>query len=402
MIIKPSAIALLTLQTTSSFHINIQSPKPKPLFASTNVVLRPTENPSAFDSYKIGSARVHRYTSPTDTEEDDTEYVMWYHGRSISNNDSNLAPLSTGQIGYATSRNGLHWEKCSTIPEDEKLCLGINNEDWWTFDTAHVGLGQVLQPTASSPAMQTDAGVYMMYYMGGNKEEIPISKYLPSPSDQKIMGMNMCIGIAISQDGIHWGRIEGDYPNGSVLEPDNKELYVAWPDVIKLENIYVMHYSTLTESKQKCIHYATSEDGFRWEKRGTCITPDQEYDDNGVARSHVMYDDEKKLFVMFYDGVSSKDNKHRICAAVSEDGVGNWRKVGVVLDLPEDVDSWDGYGLSNPHAIELDDGTVRMYYIGQDKNGNTAVGVARGMKNEELYTFEREQAEFVFTTEIDG
>ena len=52
--------------------------------------------------------------------------------------------------------------------------------------------------------------------------------------------------------------------------------------------------------------------------------------------------------------------------------------------------------------FRLDDGTVRMYYIGQDKNGNTAVGVARGMKNEELYTFEREQAEFVFTTEIDG
>jgi len=329
---------------------------------------------------------------------------MWYHGRSISNDSSNLAPLSTGQIGYATSRNGLHWEKCSTIPDDEKLCLGMNDEDWWTFDTAHVGLGQVLQPTASSQAMQTDTGVYMMYYMGGNKEEIPISNYISNSnlSDQKIMGMNMCIGIAISQDGIHWGRIEGDYPNGSVLEPDEKELYVAWPDVIKLENMYVMHYSTLTtQSKEKCIHYATSEDGFKWEKRGTCITPDKEYDDMGVARSHVMYDDDKKLFVMFYDGVSGKDNKHRICAAVSEDGIGNWRKVGIVLDLPEDNEEWDGHGLSNPHAIELDDGTVRMYYIGQDKNGNTAVGVARGMKNEELYTFEREQAEFVFT-DLDG
>ena len=45
-----------------------------------------------------------------------------------------------------------------------------------------------------------------------------------------------------------------------------------------------------------------------------------------------------------------------------------------------------------------------MYYIGQDKDGNTAVGVARCMKGEgdESYRFEREQAKFVFTTEIDG
>ena len=139
---------------------------------------------------------------------------------------------------------------------------------------------------------------------------------------------------------------------GSVLEPDDKELYCAWPDVIKLENMYAMHYSTLTDSKQKCINFATSEDGFIWEKRGTCITPSIEADEMGLARSHVMYDDSKKSFVMFYDGISAKDNKHRICAAVSDDGISNWRKLGVVLDLPDNGDEWDSHGLSNPHAIE--------------------------------------------------
>lgn len=378
--------------------------------SNNNVVLRPTlTNPEAFDSYKIGSARVHRYTNPSSSktddnnDNDDTEYVMWYHGRSINDNkdsdSSNLAPLSTGKIGYATSRNGLHWKKCSSSDVEERLCLGINDDAWWGFDTAHVGLGQVLQPTASSQAMQTDAGVYMMYYMGGNKEEKKISDYIATTnSNSKIMGMNMCIGIAISQDGIHWGRVEGDYPNGSILEPDEQELYCAWPDVIKLENIYLMHYSTLDNSKQKCINYAVSEDGFKWEKQGCCIKPTG--DELGVARSHVMYDDVKKSFVMFYDALSSKDNKHRIYAAVSTDGISNWNKIGIVLDLCNESSAWDSHGLSNPHAIELDDGTIRMYYIGQDKNGNTAVGVARCRIDEdnESYVFEREQAEFIFTT----
>ena len=214
------------LQCVSSFHVNMRQINSNSLsklsMSSTNnnVVLRPTlDNPEAFDSYKIGSARVHRYVSPSE-DNDDTEYLMWYHGRSINDKDkdanSNLAPLSTGQIGYATSKNGLHWEKMS-LKDEMRPCLGPDDEAWWGFDTAHVGLGQVLQPTSSSAAMQTDVGAYMMYYMGGDKSEAAVSKYIPNSKlgDNKIMGMNMCIGIAISQDGIHWGRLEGEHPNGS-------------------------------------------------------------------------------------------------------------------------------------------------------------------------------------------
>lgn len=64
----------------------------------SNVVLRPSEDPKAFDSGKIGSPRVHRYTRDNDAS--DAEYVMWYHGRSQEfPDDPNLPPLSTGRIG---------------------------------------------------------------------------------------------------------------------------------------------------------------------------------------------------------------------------------------------------------------------------------------------------------------
>lgn len=112
-----------------------------------NVVLEPSyDDPIAFDSYKIGSAKVHRYSrdkmdSITNTIIDaDTEYVMWYHGRSNElQQQSDLPPLSTGRIGRAISRNGLVWKKQKIGSESEDksdVCLGLNKESWWFFDTS--------------------------------------------------------------------------------------------------------------------------------------------------------------------------------------------------------------------------------------------------------------------------
>lgn len=69
-----------------------------------NVVLRPSDDDAAFDSLKVGSAKVHRYSLDTDPESE-VEYVMWYHGRSKAmDSDKSLPPLSTGRIGRATSK----------------------------------------------------------------------------------------------------------------------------------------------------------------------------------------------------------------------------------------------------------------------------------------------------------
>lgn len=120
------------------------------LFSSAtnnNVVLRPSEDPEAFDSCKIGSARVHRYLRDDLTSGSSAEYVMWFHGRSKDiEDDQSLPPLSTGRIGRATSLNGLQWEKTTegSLAEDvSDVSLGLNKESWWGFDTSHVGLGQV-------------------------------------------------------------------------------------------------------------------------------------------------------------------------------------------------------------------------------------------------------------------
>ena len=153
---------------------------------------------------------------------------MWYHARDPSiNNEDGIAPLSTGRIGRATSRNGLIWERDEdgSVDTDMKgVSLGLNTDSWWGFDTAHLGLGQVLLPMMS-PSIRSEGGVYVMYYMGGSYDETKIVDYLEEEKkgkvseDALIRGMKMRIGAAISQDGVTWGRIEGEDPSGACMVP---------------------------------------------------------------------------------------------------------------------------------------------------------------------------------------
>ena len=360
---------------------------------NNNIVLEPSEDPAAFDSLKIGNARVHRYSREEDPDSE-TEYVMWYHGRPKDMEGAEkLPPLSTGRIGRATSRNGLLWKKDLKGSESEDapdVSLGLNKESWWGFDTAHVGLGNVLLPM-STPAVLTEGGVYLMYYFGGNLEETPVGNYLDkeipeSMKDAMIQGMRMKIGVAVSQDGTSWGRVEGDDPSGACMAPyDSKdpnqridptipenmeeELYCAWPEVaVNLssgdgsEESFRMYYSTMTKKdKQKCIAYAVSPDGFRWIKKGICLRPDEfGLDASGTARCCVLKDaifdaqknswNELNSWKMYYDGASAEDGKHRILVADSDDGK-IWKKAGLAFDIGAEEGAWDFGGVSAPHVV---------------------------------------------------
>jgi len=360
--------------------------------SNQNVVLQPSDDPARFDSFQIGNARVHRYSLNTDPESQ-TEYVMWYHGRDAQfDSDRALPPLSTGRIGRAKSKNGLIWVKDEqgNFSEDvPDVSLGLNKESWWGFDTAHVGLGNVLLPM-STPAVMTEGGVYLMYYMGGSFEETRMADYLDDSKipdnlkDATIKGMNLRIGVAVSQDGVSWGRVEGDDPTGACMVPYNKadpnqagepvpanmpeELYCGWPEVVvnlvsgNKAEAFLMFYSTmLKETKEKVIAYAISEDGFRWFKKGLCLQPDKDgMDAAGCARCCVVRDasfDEETLrwteidsWKMYYEGISLEDNKHRIMMATSIDAQ-NWHKKGVILDVGAEEDAWDVAGVGSPHLV---------------------------------------------------
>ena len=201
-----------------------------------------------------------------------------------------------------------------------------------------------------------------------------LAKAPDSMQDAKIKGMKMKIGVAVSQDGISWGRVEGDDPSGACMVPYDpkdpnqesskmeQELYCGWPEVVVTpeasEKAFTMYYSTmLRDSKEKCIAYAKSEDGFRWFKQGVCLRPDEEeLDAGGCARCAVVKDaefdgkswHEKDSWTMYYEGVS-KDGKHRIMKAESVNG-STWTKLGLAFDVGP-PGSWDGEGVGSPHII---------------------------------------------------
>lgn len=360
--------------------------------SSNNVVLSPSrDEPAAFDSFAIGSPRVHRYTR--EGSDDDAEYVMWYEGRSVdmANDEAASVPphLTTGRVGRATSRNGLSWKKDRTGSESEDMkgvSLGLNKDSWWGFDTAHVGLGNVLLPM-STPAVLSDAGVFLMYYHGGSDETTPATDYgIPQESSGKdVKGMKMRIGVALSQDGISFGRVEGDDPTGACIVPFDKadpnqkadqtnvkiqeEMYCAWPEVVLNQPIsggdanFLMYYSTMTKAdKVRCIAQAVSPDGFRWTKTGVCLSPGPEgsYDAGGCERCCVLRDaeydpatgswTELASWIMYYEGISAVDGKHRIMEARSKDG-STWTKSGLALAPREEADAWDCAGVRSPHVL---------------------------------------------------
>lgn len=255
--------------------------------------------------------------------------------------------------------------------------------------------------------------------------------------DKTIAGMNMKIGVALSQDGISFGRVEGDDPSGAVMAPFDasdgnmdymkqlrdddgsrldlpEELYCAWPEVTvnlmdekerqqkKMSSFYMYYSTMLKATKEKVIMVAVSDDGFKWNKRGVSVAPEEgTLDAGGCARCNVipkaLYNEEKRSWknddgwIMLYEGVSAEDGKHRVMVAESDD-LRNWTKLGVALNVGKDGE-WDSEGVGAPHVLRLDDGSSRMYYTGQGKDGSTAIGVAKSIGDIE---WNREQAQFTF------
>lgn len=75
-----------------------------------------------------------------------------------------------------------------------------------------------------------------------------------------------------------------------------------------------------------------------------CVVRNAKYDENVMSWS------EASGFTMYYEGVSTKDNKHRILTATSKDGF-KWEKQGLLLDVTDDSGAWDCGGVGSPHVL---------------------------------------------------
>ncbi len=182
-----------------------------------SAVLSPT--PGTWDAYTVELPMVIR---------ENGQYKMWYSSY------LNVSPTYPGYFGYATSPDGVNWTKYSGNP-----VMGPGTSAW----------------EAGGPytcAVMPSQGGYKMWYAGWD-----------------VYSTFVCIGYAISSDGISWQRDTVHNPvlkNGAFAEWDHVRVFN--PHVIQL-GMYHMWYEGSSGSSTN-IGYATSEDsGITWTKYAT-------------------------------------------------------------------------------------------------------------------------------------
>ena len=237
------------------------------------------------------------------------------------------------------------------------------------FDSEHVGVGDVIQPGGTTLERFTSQGnVFLMYTFGGNGESKEIT------GGRTIKGSKLEIGVAVSQDGAHWSRIEGPSPYGAIVEvgetPDDFDaLFVGWPSVLEVGSSYRMYYSTYNPIQKKfMIGMAVAPDGLlKWEKKGVVFAGTDSlegFDAMGASRRHVLAQPDGS-YRMYYEAISHKQ-QHSIGVASSKDGI-TWERLSdqPVFRANEDPTAWDGGGVGSPHLVWLPNKRRwRLYYVG--------------------------------------
>jgi hypothetical protein len=265
--------------------------------------------------------------------------------------------------------------------------LEPNDQDWWWFDVTHLAIGDV--DVAKSRLVRSDGGVYFAYYAGGDSQLVEVD-------GDKISGMRTSIGLALSKDGEHWTRIEGEHPSGAVLEPGPEGAFdalgVGGPSVIRFPDSrdrpeYLMQYYAYDAARGTfAIGRALSDDGFKFvrDNKGEPVLEGSGpgsggLDARGVSNSCIVRRRNASaniIYVMFVEVIDGR-GIHRIAMAESSNAL-EWSPPQVVLDVPDNPSAWDAGGLSHPSAVVVGD-EVWLYYSGQGAISGSEVKLASGI-----------------------
>ncbi|GAQ79745.1 hypothetical protein KFL_000370190 [Klebsormidium nitens] len=364
--------------------------KPLPTGENAEGLIFPAGEAGAWDSHAVGGPVVRRYLS--DNEE---RWCMWYHGRASSDEGKAmpLADPSFGSLGLATSSNGIHWSRGGEKVVTDQYGNGGTgmvmepNQDWWTFDTRHVRVSDV--QIMSSQVVRAQSGVYWLYYSGGDAEELPLPELLSmpggSPPGTIVEGLRQRPGLAMSQDGKNWARIEGEHHSGALFDVGEEgewdALFVGCPQVVFYvpQDLRMFYHSLDTNSNTFSIGLARSREGVRWQKLGRVLQPGDApgaFDERGVAAPHVVPDPRGGGYFMAFEMVGG-DGRRRIGVAKSKDGLGSWAKAEGVVFAPSDVTSvWDNHSVCRPCLVPMGGDRWRLYYVGYDGGGSAGIGMA--------------------------
>jgi predicted GH43/DUF377 family glycosyl hydrolase len=194
-----------------------------------------------------------------------------------------------------------------------------------------------------------------------------------------------CIAVTESEDGIHWSKpVKCLLPN-----PDS-----GWEDelnrcsVLKRDGKYHMWYTGQVWESHKengkdvytgasKIGYATSDDGVTWAKfsPNPVFCPEEPWEKVAVMCPNVLWDEEKKQYLMWYSG-GEQYEPDAIGFAVGTDGV-HWTRTEQNPVFSSIGDSrWERQKCTACQVF-LHDGWYYMFYIGFQDIDYAQIGMAR-------------------------
>ncbi|KAG8459335.1 hypothetical protein KFE25_012971 [Diacronema lutheri] len=327
--------------------------------ALAGLVLAPRRE-AGFDDKVIGSACVRRFVN-----DDGEQWLMWYSARG-RDFDPDVLSIATGRIGLATSTDGVSWTR-------EGAVLSENRDEWFFFDTAHVGVGDV-QVMSSQSQRTGGVAMYWCYYFGGD---------LARTAETAPKGASMSIGLAMSSNGRNWGRVEGEHANGAILTPSDDPAafdaaFVGWPQVVmRRPEDYVLYYHTIVaRTGNYVVAAARGTDGVKFNKVGPILSagPPGSFDERGAGARHVIEVKQQDgvrqpRFLMAYEAIDGAGT-HSIGLARSDDGLA-WTKSGdgPIFAPSAAQGAWDGGAVGRPNLVPLDGGRYRLFYYGQSGKG---------------------------------
>ncbi|XP_050374044.1 uncharacterized protein LOC126791610 [Argentina anserina] len=331
---------------------------------------------SSWDGAGVGSPVVKRFLG--DEEE---RWYMWYHGQ------SDKSP-GADSIGLAVSSNGVHWNRGGGAVQSNQDVGSVmsSGKDWWAFDTLSIRPSEVV--VMSSSKVRASSAVYWLYYTGYSSEKaeisgVPFGLENPEGSGEVFKSLP---GLAISQDGRHWARIEGQHHTGALfdvgLEKEWDSSFIAGSHVVFHErgDLRMYYHSFDSESGHYGIGIARSRDGMKWLKLGKIIEGGRNggFDELGAMNPCVVRKRGSGEYLMAYEGVDGNGGRS-IGLATSRDGLKDWTRCGDEAVLKSSEESgWDGNGVVSPCLVQMDgeEDVWRLYYRGVGIGGRTGIGMA--------------------------
>jgi predicted GH43/DUF377 family glycosyl hydrolase len=224
---------------------------------------------------------------------------MWY--AVVEANDPDT--VARGRIHYAWSVDGITWTKHPDNP-----VLDVGNDGEW--DNAWL----------DTPGICWDGDEFKLYYYGDSTYQ----------AGQE----NTALGLATSDDGIHWTKQGIVLEKGEFDDWDGHHVELPAVDFDSISNVYTMYYTGMDNSNYPDagfmqIGYATSPDGYNWDKfQDNPVIQYGDYpswNDIGSGGAAILYTD--GIYEMWYSGVKIVEAPYeswdslKVGYAVSLDGI---------------------------------------------------------------------------------